>query len=60
VLNHLGTGFFERVYENALSFELKRNGLLVESQKVFHAKYEGAIVGEYQTDLVVPGQIIVE
>ena len=60
VLNTLGTGFLEKVYENALSFQLQRIGLSVESQKVFHVKYEGAIVGEYQADLVVAGKVIVE
>ena len=60
VLNALGTGFLEKVYENALSFQLQRIGLSVESQKVFHVKYEGAIVGEYQADLVVAGKVIVE
>ncbi len=56
MLNKLGTGFLEKVYENALSFELQRSGLLVEAQKVFHVKYEGVIVGEYQADLVVEGK----
>ena len=60
VLNTLGTGFLEKVYENALSFQLQRIGLSVESQKVFHVKYEGAIVGQYQADLVVAGKVIVE
>jgi GxxExxY protein len=60
VLNTLGTGFLEKVYEKALSFQLQRIGLSVESQKVFHVKYEGAIVGEYQADLVVAGKVIVE
>ena len=60
VLNTLGTGFLEKVYENALSFQLQRIGLSVESQKVFHVKYEGAIVGQYLADLVVAGKVIVE
>jgi GxxExxY protein len=60
VLNTLGTGFLEKVYENALSFELQRSGLSIEPQKAFHVKYEGAIVGEYQADLVVAGKVIVE
>ena len=60
VLNTLGTGFLEKVYENALSFQLQRIGLSIESQKVFHVEYEGAIVGEYQADLVVAGKVIVE
>jgi GxxExxY protein len=60
VLNPMGTGFLEEVYENASSFELHRNGLLVEAQKVFPVKYEGVIVGEYQANLVVAGKVIVE
>jgi GxxExxY protein len=60
VQNTLGAGFLEKVYENALSVELRRGGILVEPQKVFPVKYEGAIVGEYQADLVVAGKVIVE
>lgn len=60
VLNKLGTGFLEKVYENSLSFELRRSGLLVEPQKLFPVKYEGVIVGEYQADLVVAGKVVVE
>jgi GxxExxY protein len=60
VLNTLGAGFLEKVYENALSFELQRGGVSVEAQKAFHVKYEGVIVGDYQADLVVAGRVIVE
>jgi GxxExxY protein len=60
VLNKLGTGFLEKVYENALSIELRRGDLLVEPHKVFPVKYEGAVAGEYQADLVVAGKVIVE
>jgi GxxExxY protein len=60
VLNTLGTGFLEKVYENALSFELQRGGILVEAQRVFPVRYEGVIMGEYQADLVVAGKVIVE
>src|ERR1700675_1174854 len=60
VQNKLGAGFLEKVYQNALSFELQRSCLLVEPQKVFPLKYEDVIVGEYQADLVVAGKVIVE
>ena len=33
VYNELGYGFLERVYQNALYYELKVNGLHVEAQK---------------------------
>jgi GxxExxY protein len=60
VLNTLGSGFLEKVYENALSVELQRCGLSVEHQKVFPVIYAGTKVGEYQADLVVAGRLIVE
>jgi GxxExxY protein len=59
-LNTLGAGFLEKVYENALSIELRKYGLAVESQKAFHVSYEGTIVGDYQADSVVAGKVIVE
>ena len=60
VQNTLGAGFLEKVYENSLSIELRRSGLLVEAQKAFPVRYEGAIVGDYLADLVVNGKVIVE
>ena len=60
VQNKLGAGFLEKVYVNALSFELQRSGLVVEHQKIFAVKYEDAIVGEYQADLVIGGKVILE
>jgi GxxExxY protein len=60
VLNTLGAGFLEKVYENALSIELRKGNLAVEHQKVFAVSYAGATVGEYQADLVVAGKVIIE
>jgi GxxExxY protein len=60
VQNTLGAGFLEKVYENALSIELRGCGLAVESQKAFPVRYEGAIVGDYQADLVVSAKVVIE
>lgn len=60
VLNTLGAGFLEKVYENALSIELRKGNLAVEHQKVFQVIYEGTIAGEYHADLVIAGKVIVE
>lgn len=56
----LGCGFFEKVYENALVHELRKNGLHVEQQKRFNIFYDGAQMGEYIADLVVENTVIVE
>ena len=49
VLNALGAGFLEEVYENALALELQKAGLSVECQKSFPVRYEGTVVGEEPT-----------
>jgi len=60
VQNKLGAGFLEKVYENALSIELKKSGFTVDSQKAFPVKYEGVVVGDYVADLVVADKVVVE
>ena len=47
VHNTLGSGFLEKVYENALKIELESNGLQVEQQKLIKVYYNGIIVGDY-------------
>ncbi len=46
VYNTLGYGFLEKVYENALFFELKKEGLYVEKQKKIEVYYLGQLVGD--------------
>ena len=56
----LGTGFLEKVYENALCLELRSRGLQVRQQEPVHVRYEGAIVGDYVSDIVVDNRLLVE
>jgi GxxExxY protein len=58
--NNLGSGFLEKVYENALAIELASSGMQVEAQKPINVHYAGQIVGEYFADLVVDNDIILE
>jgi GxxExxY protein len=60
VYNTLGFGFLEKVYENAMFFELKEMGLYVEKQRQVTVFYEEREVGEYYADLTVEGKVIVE
>ncbi len=60
VLNTLGAGFLERVYENALALELRHAGLLVEQQHRVKVQYHGVVVGDYSTDLLVADILLVE
>ena len=60
VSNTLGSGFLEKVYENALVIELKQNGLQVTQQHPVNVFYNGTLVGDYVADLLVDDQVIVE
>ena len=60
VANALGHGFLEKVYENALAYELRSNGLAVETHKALHVHYRDVVVGEYIADLLVEGLVLVE
>lgn len=56
----LGSGFLEKVYENALLVELHEAGLKVESQVPIRVEYKGNEIGQYFADILVENQIIVE
>ena len=56
----LGSGFLEKVYENALKIELKTRGLKAESQVPLKVTYKDEIVGDYFADIVVENQVLIE
>lgn len=60
VFRELGTGFLEKVYENALVVELEEYNIPFEQQKSVTVSYRGRIVGEYIADLVIDNKVIVE
>lgn len=60
VYNELGYGFLEKVYQNAMYFELKSLGYKVEAQKQIKVYFKRQLVGEYYSDLLVEDKVIVE
>lgn len=60
VMNTLGSGFLEKVYENALALELRLGGLHVDQQHPMQVWYRQQMVGEYLADLLVDGRVVVE
>ena len=60
VYNALGYGFLEKVYENALAHQLQKLGLSVGRQQRIQVYFDGLMVGEYSTDLLVEGRVILE
>jgi len=60
VSNTLGSGFLEKVYENALVIELRNTGLLVEQQHPIKVLYNDIPVGDFAADIVVDNRLVVE
>ena len=60
VHNFLGSGFLEKVYENALVMELRGENLNVKTQHPISVFYRGQSVGEYTADLLVEDSVLVE
>ena len=60
VANGLGTGFLEKVYENALLYELRKAGLEAQQQVIASVYFDGQNMGDYIGDIVVEGRLLLE
>jgi GxxExxY protein len=60
VHKHIGPGFLETIYENALMIECQKRGLDVQRQLEIPVKYKGIEVGKHRLDLLVNDTIIVK
>ena len=60
VHRHLGPGFLEDVYEEALCVELRLRQVVFERQKPIKVEYKGQYVGEGRLDLLVGDRLVVE
>jgi GxxExxY protein len=56
----LGTGFLEKVYENALSSEVRKRGLSAQQQHPITVFFKDEVVGQYQADIIVNDIVLVE
>ena len=56
----LGSGFLEKVYENALLYELELRNLKAIAQLPLQVLYKGNVVGDYIADIFVEDKIILE
>ncbi len=60
VLNEIGHGFYEKIYENALVVDFKLLGIAHDQQRRFDISYKQTVVGFYIPDLIVFDGIIVD
>lgn len=60
VINELGAGFIESVYERALLVALRQKGLAAVAQHPIRVMFRGVCVGEFVADIFVEEKVIVE
>lgn len=60
VYNKLGYGFLEKVYENSLMIELRKQALSAVKQQPIEVFYDDESVGNYFADIVVNDFVIIE
>ena len=60
VINELGSGFLESVYEKAMMIALSEAGFSVQSQKPIKVLFRGKPVGDFFADLLVEEKVVVE
>src|SRR5271169_5803974 len=60
VLNEIGHGLNEKIYENALVVLFKLNAIAFDQQRRFPVLFRGVQVGEFIPDLIAFGSVIVD
>jgi GxxExxY protein len=60
VINELGVGFLESVYEKALAIALQEKGLMIRCQHPIQVHFRKRIVGDFYADVFVEDKVIVE
>ncbi len=56
----LGPGLLERLYEDALAYELVERGLRLERQRPIRLRYKAVEIGDLRIDLVVEDLVVLE
>ena len=60
VLNEVGHGLYEKIYENAACVAFTLAGIPFDQQREYSVKFRGHTVGTFIPDLVVFGSVIVD
>jgi GxxExxY protein len=60
VLNEIGHGLHEKIYENALTVLFKQNGVAFDQQRRFPVLFRGSEVGEFVPDLIAFNSVILD
>lgn len=56
----LGPGLLEKLYEDAIAYELEQAGIVYERQVVVRVRYKDTVLSTLRLDLVVEGTLVLE
>ena len=56
----LGPGFLERIYQDALSFELHKRGVAFQREAAISVRYKDLLIAGQRIDLIVAERVVVE
>jgi GxxExxY protein len=60
VYNELGSGFLEKIYEEAMALVFKERAIAFQQQVPIPVWFHGQKIGTYDADLVVNGVVLLE
>jgi GxxExxY protein len=60
VLNEVGHGYHERIYENSLAVAFRQKGIAFDQQRRFPILFRGELVGEFIPDFLVFESVVVD
>ena len=60
VHREIGSGFLEKVYENALMVLFEENNIKANQQESIKVKFKNKVIGDYIADIIVEDLIILE
>ena len=60
VMNALGHGFLEKLYENALVIEFREKQIPFRQQPRFQVFYKQIVIGEYIPDIIIYDKIVID
>jgi GxxExxY protein len=60
VLNEVGHGFHEKIYENGLAVAFRLKGIPFDQQRKYPVPFGGEPIGEFIPDLLVFGSVVVD
>ena len=60
VRRQLAAGYEEKIYKNAMYIEMKKHGILVETEVPFDVRYDDIVVGQYRADMIADHKVIIK